>query len=230
MSLLFATQLTGVATAVLAVFAIVTGIYAIRAFRKQSQEVSAIEQQVKDQRELTRQQGEILRVQSDHLELQRQQLDEQHQAHEREAVVFGLQTKEISASLEQRERDADEQRKSQAAMVAAWFTSQQTPAGPVWGACIRNASDLPILDVRVSFHYIQEKWPGGDWAPVLRASPPEKIRVVPPESDRFYEIPEQVRNMIDQVNDSIYVVSIEFTDAAGNRWERDPRGALVART
>lgn len=39
MSLIFATQLTAVATAVLAVFAIVTAVFAILAFRKQSQEV-----------------------------------------------------------------------------------------------------------------------------------------------------------------------------------------------
>ena len=36
--------------------------------------------------------------------------------------------------------------------------------------------------------------------------------------------------MLDEVSDSVYAVSIEFTDAAGNRWERDPRGALVPRT
>ena len=35
MSLIFATQLTAVATAALAVFAIVTAVYAVRAFRKQ---------------------------------------------------------------------------------------------------------------------------------------------------------------------------------------------------
>ena len=52
-------------------------------------------------------------------------------------------------------------------------------------------------------------------------SPVEKIRVIPPQSDRFYEIPEPVRNMINEVSDSIYVVSIGFTDAAGNHWERD---------
>ena len=40
MSLIFAAQLTAVATAVLAVFAIVTAVFAILAFRKQSQEVS----------------------------------------------------------------------------------------------------------------------------------------------------------------------------------------------
>ena len=36
--------------------------------------------------------------------------------------------------------------------------------------------------------------------------------------------------MINEVSDSIHVVGIEFTDAAGNRWERDARGALVSRT
>jgi hypothetical protein len=58
----------------------------------------------------------------------------------------------------------------------------------------------------------------------------EKIRVLPPRTDRFIEIPEQVRNQMSEVSDSVYAVSIEFTDAAGNRWERDPRGALVARS
>jgi uncharacterized protein YoxC len=48
MSLIFATQLTAIATAVLAVFAIITAWYVRRAFLEQSQEVRAIEQQVSD--------------------------------------------------------------------------------------------------------------------------------------------------------------------------------------
>ena len=35
--------------------------------------------------------------------------------------------------------------------------------------------------------------------------------------------------MVDECNDNVYVVSIEFTDAAGHRWERDPYGALKER-
>jgi hypothetical protein len=31
---------------------------------------------------------------------------------------------------------------------------------------------------------------------------------------------------MNECNDKVYVVSIWFTDAAGSRWERDPRGAL----
>ena len=59
MPLILATQLAAVGTAILAVFAIVTAGFAYLAFRKQSQEVRAIERQVRDQEELTRQQADI---------------------------------------------------------------------------------------------------------------------------------------------------------------------------
>jgi hypothetical protein len=29
-----------------------------------------------------------------------------------------------------------------------------------------------------------------------------------------------------KIDENSYVVSVELTDASGNRWERDPRGAL----
>jgi hypothetical protein len=57
-------EITAVATAVLAAFAIVTAVFAMHAFRKQSQEVRTIERQVKDQEALTRQQAELLTIQS----------------------------------------------------------------------------------------------------------------------------------------------------------------------
>lgn len=60
--------------------------------------------------------------------------------------------------------------------------------------------------------------------------PVERIRVLPPQSDRFVAIPRNVLSQMNDINDSTCVVSIEFTDAAGNHWERDPRGALNART
>jgi hypothetical protein len=76
MSLIFATQLTAVATAVLAVFAIVTTVFAVRAFRKQSQEV--------------RDQASMLKVQSDQLGEQR--------------TINALQAKDLQESLKERER------------------------------------------------------------------------------------------------------------------------------
>lgn len=33
--------------------------------------------------------------------------------------------------------------------------------------------------------------------------------------------------MIEECDDDTYAVSAEFADAAGNRWVRDPRGALA---
>lgn len=51
MSLIFATQLTAVATLALAVFALAAAILALLAWRKQSREVSAIEQQLQLQRD-----------------------------------------------------------------------------------------------------------------------------------------------------------------------------------
>jgi hypothetical protein len=121
-------EIPAIATAVLAAFAIVTVWYARRAFLKQSQEVGAIEQQVRDAQELARQQAELLRIQSGQLELQRQQSDEQHAAIEdqiptnaRQAEVAELQTEELRESLAERNRALEEQRRSQASKVTAWF-------------------------------------------------------------------------------------------------------------
>jgi hypothetical protein len=120
MSLIFATQLTAIATAVLAAGAIVTAIFAILAFRKQSQEVHD--------------QAEELRVQSEVLE---------------------VQSRELNLRQEQREREADEQRRSQAARVTAWLTHRE-PDG-LSKAHISNDSDQPVFDVRTSFYYMRKK-------------------------------------------------------------------------
>jgi hypothetical protein len=61
MSLIAATQLTAVFTALLGVGAIVTGAFAILAFRKQSQEVSVLQQQVRDQQEVNAREADRLR-------------------------------------------------------------------------------------------------------------------------------------------------------------------------
>lgn len=50
MSLIFATQLTAVATTVLAAFAVITAGFAGAAFYKQTLEVSILQQQMQDQR------------------------------------------------------------------------------------------------------------------------------------------------------------------------------------
>ena len=103
MALLQATLITAIATAVLALFAMVTGFFAVLAFGKQSAEVAAIEQQAKDQQNLIRQQGELLQIQSGQLELQRQH--------------FELQVEELKASIVERQQKAIEE----------WVRKQQWP-------------------------------------------------------------------------------------------------------
>jgi hypothetical protein len=60
--------------------------------------------------------------------------------------------------------------------------------------------------------------------------PTERTRVIPPEKTSFVPMPESVKNKHDpgSITEQNFVVSIEFTDVAGHKWERDPRGALGA--
>jgi hypothetical protein len=101
----------------------------------------------------------MLKVQSERLEVYRTQIEDQTRMNDKRGEVLELQALEIRASLEQRERAAEEERRSQAAKVTAWFTEERNG---IWGVHIRNASDLPAVDVRTFFNYIAEKWPGGD--------------------------------------------------------------------
>src|SRR5260221_7742679 len=100
--------------------AIVTAIFAIKAFGKQSEEVSTLDRQARDQQELTRQQGELLKVQSGQLDLQRQQIEEQRAINARQTDVLELQARELKASIEQRERQATERHRAQAIRVFMW--------------------------------------------------------------------------------------------------------------
>jgi hypothetical protein len=142
MSLIFATQLTAVATVVLAAFAIVTAWYARRAFLKQSQEVRAIEQQVKDQQELTRQQADLLNVQSGQLELQRQQFA-QEQADRRRA-----QASRVFITIS---RDP-----SQGASDPGTVTVRVT-----------NTSQQPVYDLTIGWRKGTAPWDGPDSEEVL---------------------------------------------------------------
>src|SRR5258708_11871954 len=155
--------------------------------------------------------------------------------------VLTLKARELSESLDERKRQAEDLLRNQANQVAAWFSLGEIPVvetgtgaapdtRPAWGALVRNNSDMPILSVRVFFHFIAANDVASeDWQPIMRGGPVNRIRVIPPRSEKLIEIPAQVKKMIADCNEDIYVVSIEFTDAAGNRWERDARGALVSR-
>jgi hypothetical protein len=125
------------------------------------------------------------------------------------------------------QREAD--RRAQANQVAAWFDYYMEPAMPSyrWGAAIRNASELPILDLRVFFYWVNDAGDGSSWTTSLRFASIERIRVVPPGRTRHLDLPQQICAQADECNDQVYLVGIEFTDAKGIRWIRDERGALL---
>jgi hypothetical protein len=125
MSLIFATQLTGAATAALAVFAIVTAWYARKAFLKQSKEVS-------DQASM--------------LEIQSEQLAEQRKVNAEQIRVLALQADELRESLEERKREAAERRRAQASRI--FISAEPSPKGsdPIdsFLVSIENTSQQPI--------------------------------------------------------------------------------------
>ena len=46
----------------------------------------------------------------------------------------------------------------------AWFERYQELGGYGWGAAVRNASELPILDVRVFFYWVNDPGGGSPWS------------------------------------------------------------------
>jgi hypothetical protein len=106
MSMIAAAQWTAAATIALAVFAVVTAVFAFLAYRKQSKELRSLEAHMTDLGEWSRQESELLRVQFGQLEVLRQQFAEQRAVNARHTEVLELQARELKASLEQREREA----------------------------------------------------------------------------------------------------------------------------
>ena len=119
MSMLAAAQWTAVATAALAVFAVVTAVFASLAYRKQSTEVRAFEAHIIDLGEWARQESELLQVQFGQLDVLRQQFEEQRAINARQAEVLELLAQELKASLEQREREAVQRQGGQGTQTLA---------------------------------------------------------------------------------------------------------------
>lgn len=134
------------------------------------------------------------------------------------------------------QREAD--RRAQASQVTTWFAFYEpadpdypTMAGgpPTWGAAVRNASDLPIFDVRVFFYWVNDPRDGNPWTAEQRYASVDRILVIPPGQTRDSELPERVSSMAKECNDRVYLVGIEFTDANGHRWSRNERAVLEPR-
>lgn len=223
MSLLVATQVTAVATAVLAGFAIVTAIFAIAAFFKQRQEVRTLQQEAKDQQVLTEQQGELLKVQAGQLDVQRQQLDDQRKINEKQAEVAVLQAQELSESLDERKRAAEEQRRAQASRVFIYeerldadprvsqpeLSARGERPQPVVVAYVINTSEQPVYRVIISWH--------------LGTAPKgqhRRLPLMPGAEDKDTEpVPSGARP-------EMFGAVAFFRDAAGVTWRTRPDGQL----
>jgi hypothetical protein len=176
----------------------ITAIYAIRAFRKQTEEVRTIQEQARDQQELTRHQAELLKVQSGQLELQRRQLDDQ----------------------------LAEKHRAQASRVFIWtetgldprLTDAQIEKGVPWHetvtASIRNTSEQPIYSAELV-------WDDGS-APLMEVaarSHAERLPVV--------LLPGSDATVTREASPATRAVILRFRDAAGVTWLRGTEGDLV---
>jgi hypothetical protein len=207
--------------------AIVTAVFAIRAFGKQSEEVRTLDRQAQDQQELTRQQGELLKIQSGQLDLQRQQAEEQRAVIAKQTDVLELQARELKASIEQRELETAERHRAQAVRVFMWeerfdrdpdvdeaaLSARGERAAPVVVAHVRNASDQPVYDLRFSWHRGTAPYRHG-----------EAMRPLMPRDDAYAtcsipdDLPENNRGLFGSV--------AFFRDAAGTYWRARPDGQL----
>jgi hypothetical protein len=217
MSLIFATQLTAVFTAILGVGAIVTAILAYAAFRKQSREVRAIERQVTDGQELARQQAELLKVQTGQLEVLREQLQDQRKAFAAQTEIVKLQATDLRDSLEERAQEARRRLRAQAQLV--FLTEDRYPGGkadpsapPSVTVTIVNSSNQPIYDADLY-------WRVGD---ELYGEPnPEHLGIILPGQSTA-----KTRKFPSDADLSTCSTELRFNDADGIRFQRRSDGYL----
>jgi hypothetical protein len=215
------------ATVALAGGAGVTVAYARAAFKKQTEEVGALQREAIEQQRAIEQQGKLLTVQSDQLEVQRKQLAAQQEVNEEQLRVLKLQADEFQAVFEQREREATERHRAQAVRVFMWeerfehdprvdqdMTDTGINAPYTVKAWVKNQSDLPVYEVITSWHL--DSLPKGT-TPVTPALMPGL------DTYCFMQLPDDFPENGDKTN--LGAVAF-FRDAAGTYWRSRPDGKL----
>jgi hypothetical protein len=152
------------------------------------------------------------------------------------AALAGIVAYRVLAVETRRDLLADSERiAAQAAEVAAWsgrtkaetFVSSDGPdTWQEWGAVIRNASGLPVYGLRVWFCDPADPAPGSELRPPAWYESPELTDVLPP-GDSFVSPPREITKRRAAGGPQRWLVAVEFTDAAGTRWLREPRGKLT---
>lgn len=155
------------------------------------------------------------------------------------ATTAGIVAYRVYRIEAQRDRISEwERRSAQAAKVATWYGSRQrqvtqrrgdsvqtyTLAEPVWGAFLRNASDLPVSDLVINFYF-----PGkNDSTETWNIHTINKLTLPPNDAPIHLEIDETALRLYsdERKMDAFHRVEIEFTDSQGIRWHRDVKGRL----
>jgi hypothetical protein len=235
-SIIMATWITAIATVVLAFGAGFTVYFAKRAFDKQTAEVTTLEGQATDQKELIRQQGELLRIQSGQLEAQRDQFAEQRKVNEKQVGVLELQAQELKASFEQREREAAERKFAQARLVSVILGPEERPpdGDPLTGRTpvnLINSSPEPVYRLVIGIVFIQGAGPRTIEEQLsLREDSEDKYRAVPITTGST--LPPGTHRIWIQGTGWSSILSgrggaeVAFTDRAGHHWVRRATGEL----
>jgi hypothetical protein len=149
--------------------------------------------------------------------------------------LLRIESRRVAVAVAELRQREEAQRRAQASRVAAWYgrwSSVVKGPGmtadhrewPRWGAIISNASDLPVYNVRVSLCVAVEPSAGLTWRQGERFA--GALRLVPPGEENV-EMPDHVRTEeAASGNQPTWLVAVEFTDASGTRWLRDPWGRL----
>jgi hypothetical protein len=195
--MLAAIWITAIATAMLAVGATVTAVFAVRAFSKQSAELSILSVQVDDQRETNR----------------------------KLAAAAELQTEELRQSLAERQAERDRQHKAQAEQVYITVTREpghrgsrpdedfiMAPRPPVITGGVHNYSQQIIRDVQLQWH----KGSASHGEPN-----PEPLGELIPGAYEWRQRQFPTDADLEQCG-----AVVAFRDAAGTRWMRRADGDL----
>jgi hypothetical protein len=205
------TWITAIATAGLLAGAIVTAIYAIRAFRAQAKEISDQARMLEVQSEQLAEQRKLTNLQTPVLELQATELRESLDERKREA--------------EQRKRDAEQSRRAQASKVylreehhandprVRSTLRELGGAHPTAYAHVKNTSQQPIYEAELRWHRGSE----GHGDPN-----PEPLGTIMPDVEIS-----KMRDFPPGTNMAAGGAILRFRDAAGAWWIRRPDGGLV---
>lgn len=144
-------------------------------------------------------------------------------------------------SVHRLERQRDEQARddaarAQAVCVSGWcgqyFTELDVNHEPInerWHMFVRNASELPVYDVDITFQF-PSRVVGGE--PAADAEWMERGQMgfpfVPPGDTTRCPLPDHMLGQVGPNDAGHFRPSLIFSDAAGRHWQRDRSGILTS--